>query len=192
MSLRLNGATSGYTEIDAPATAGNNTLTLPATGAGTLIATSDTGTVSTAMLADSSVSNAKLESGAITADKLSGSGTVGVGVGYVRNGAAALSGSDSYGHFTFEAANGTRMLVQWGLNPTTSTSAITTANFHTSFKSGCTPEVVCIVSGIVFGAFVRVAMLAAITTTNFQYQVRDQTTGAQANGIRWIAIGEAP
>lgn len=37
MSLRLNGATSGYTEIDAPATAGNNTLTLPAAGTGTLV-----------------------------------------------------------------------------------------------------------------------------------------------------------
>ena len=29
MALRLNGATSGYVEIDAPATAGSNTLTLP-------------------------------------------------------------------------------------------------------------------------------------------------------------------
>ena len=29
MSLRLNGSTSGYVEIDAPATAGSNTLTLP-------------------------------------------------------------------------------------------------------------------------------------------------------------------
>ena len=29
MALRLNGSTSGYTEIDAPAVAGNNTLTLP-------------------------------------------------------------------------------------------------------------------------------------------------------------------
>ena len=29
MPLRLNGATSGYTEIDAPAVAGNNTLLLP-------------------------------------------------------------------------------------------------------------------------------------------------------------------
>lgn len=34
MALRLNGATSGYTEINAPATAGNNTLVLP-TGNGT-------------------------------------------------------------------------------------------------------------------------------------------------------------
>lgn len=30
MSVRLNGSTSGYTELDAPAVAGNNTLTMPA------------------------------------------------------------------------------------------------------------------------------------------------------------------
>lgn len=29
MTIRLNGSTSGYTEIDAPASAGNNTLVLP-------------------------------------------------------------------------------------------------------------------------------------------------------------------
>jgi hypothetical protein len=29
LTLRLNGSTSGYTEIDAPALAGNNTLVLP-------------------------------------------------------------------------------------------------------------------------------------------------------------------
>jgi hypothetical protein len=33
MTIRLNGSTSGYTEIDAPAVAGSNTITLP-TGAG--------------------------------------------------------------------------------------------------------------------------------------------------------------
>ena len=38
MTLRLNGATSGYTEIDAPAVAGNNTLTLPSTAGGSLVA----------------------------------------------------------------------------------------------------------------------------------------------------------
>ena len=30
MSVRLNGSTSGYTELDAPAVAGNNTIKLPA------------------------------------------------------------------------------------------------------------------------------------------------------------------
>ena len=29
MTLRLNGSSSGFTEIDAPAAAGSNTLTLP-------------------------------------------------------------------------------------------------------------------------------------------------------------------
>ena len=33
MTLRFNGSTSGYTELDAPAVAGSNTITLP-TGAG--------------------------------------------------------------------------------------------------------------------------------------------------------------
>lgn len=30
MTLRLNGSTSGYTEIDAPAIAGSNSIVLPA------------------------------------------------------------------------------------------------------------------------------------------------------------------
>jgi len=48
MTLRLNGATSGYTEIDAPAVAGNNTITLP-TGNGTagqVLQTNGSGTLS--------------------------------------------------------------------------------------------------------------------------------------------------
>ena len=32
MTIRLNGSTSGYTEIDAPAVAGNNTIVLPSAG----------------------------------------------------------------------------------------------------------------------------------------------------------------
>lgn len=48
MTLRLNGSTSGYTEIDAPAVAGNNTLLLP-TGNGTAdqaLVTNGSGTLS--------------------------------------------------------------------------------------------------------------------------------------------------
>jgi hypothetical protein len=48
MSLRLNGSTSGYTEIDAPAVAGSNTLVLP-TGNGTadqVISTNGSGALS--------------------------------------------------------------------------------------------------------------------------------------------------
>jgi len=48
MTLRLNGSTSGYTEIDAPAVAGSNTLVLP-TGNGTAnqaLVTDGSGTLS--------------------------------------------------------------------------------------------------------------------------------------------------
>lgn len=48
MSLRLNGSTSGYTEIDAPAVAGSNTLVLP-TGngsAGNILGTDGSGNLS--------------------------------------------------------------------------------------------------------------------------------------------------
>jgi hypothetical protein len=48
MTLRLNGSTSGYTEIDAPAVAGSNTLVLP-TGNGTadqVLATNGSGAMS--------------------------------------------------------------------------------------------------------------------------------------------------
>jgi hypothetical protein len=48
MSLRLNGSTSGYSEIDAPAIAGNNTLVLP-TGNGSAdqaLVTNGSGTLS--------------------------------------------------------------------------------------------------------------------------------------------------
>ena len=43
MTLRLNGSTSGYTEIDSPAVGANNLLTLPSTPNGTLTATDSSG-----------------------------------------------------------------------------------------------------------------------------------------------------
>jgi hypothetical protein len=48
MTLRLNGATSGYTEIDAPAAAGSNTLILPTSNgsANQALVTDGSGTLS--------------------------------------------------------------------------------------------------------------------------------------------------
>jgi len=43
MTIRLNGSTSGFTEIDAPAVAANNTLTLPTTTSGSLVALDSSG-----------------------------------------------------------------------------------------------------------------------------------------------------
>jgi len=44
MPLRLNGSTSGYSQIDAPAVAGDQTFTLPGTG-GTIVTTAGTQTL---------------------------------------------------------------------------------------------------------------------------------------------------
>ena len=44
MSLRLNGSTSGYSELEAPAIAGDQTFTLPGTG-GTLVTTASAGKI---------------------------------------------------------------------------------------------------------------------------------------------------
>ncbi len=48
MTLKLNGSSSGYTAIDAPATAGSNTLTLPTTNgsAGQVLTTDGNGNLS--------------------------------------------------------------------------------------------------------------------------------------------------
>ena len=49
MTLRLNGSTSGYTEIDAPAVAGNNTIQLPSSNPtvnGSLVACNTSGAMS--------------------------------------------------------------------------------------------------------------------------------------------------
>jgi len=45
MSLKLNGATSGYVEIDAPAVAGSTSITLPATSGGEFVVTDSSGNV---------------------------------------------------------------------------------------------------------------------------------------------------
>ena len=52
MALRLNGSTSGYVELDAPAVAGTTALTLPATA----------GTVATQAYADTAVANRTFDS----------------------------------------------------------------------------------------------------------------------------------
>jgi hypothetical protein len=57
MSIRLNGSTSGYTEIDAPAVAGSNTLVLP-TGngsSGQFLQTNGSGALSWATVTSSKI-----------------------------------------------------------------------------------------------------------------------------------------
>ncbi len=66
MTIRLNGSTSGYTEIDAPASAGNNTLVLPSGNgsANQLLKNSGTaGTLAFASAAEDSSGNFAFNSG---------------------------------------------------------------------------------------------------------------------------------
>ena len=68
MTLRLNGSTSGYVEIDAPATAGSNTLVLP-TGNGSngqYLQTNGSGALSWATLPAAGLQRTVLSSTSIT------------------------------------------------------------------------------------------------------------------------------
>ncbi len=75
MTLRLNGSTSGYTEIDAPAVAGSNTLVLPGGNglANQRLVTNGSGTLSWA-------SDAMLSLGTVSAPSLFFSGDTSTGM----------------------------------------------------------------------------------------------------------------
>ena len=77
MTLRLNGSTSGYVEIDAPATAGSNTLTLPNGNgsSGQYLQTNGSGGLSWQTVTDT---NTQLTAG--TAATLSSSGAIYTGL----------------------------------------------------------------------------------------------------------------
>ena len=81
MTLRLNGSTSGYTEIDAPAVAGSNTLVLP-TGAGSAYQFLKNGSTAGSLGWSSLVedSSGRLLVGTSTARSLSGYGSAGLQV----------------------------------------------------------------------------------------------------------------
>jgi hypothetical protein len=65
-SIILSGSSSGNITVQAPATAGTNTITFPAS-TGNVVTTGDTGTVTNAMLAGS-IANSKLTNSSITID----------------------------------------------------------------------------------------------------------------------------
>lgn len=68
-SIKLKGDTSGEITLTTPSTLSNGTLNIPDT-TGNIITSGDTGSISTAMLADDSVTNAKIGSGAVGATEL--------------------------------------------------------------------------------------------------------------------------
>jgi hypothetical protein len=80
-SVSFPGSTSGTTQLQSNATAGSGTLTLP-TATGTLIGTGDTGTVTSAMIADGAIANTDISpTAAIAVSKLAASTISGVTLG---------------------------------------------------------------------------------------------------------------
>ena len=107
MTLRLNGSTSGYTEIDAPAVAGSNTLVLP-TGNGTngqYLQTNGSGALSWATVTDTNtqgytwLSVASASGSSVTITGISTSATD------ILIGVNGVSG-DSHAHLKARVGNG--------------------------------------------------------------------------------------
>ena len=145
----------------------------------------------TAVVADGEITTNKLASSldlggktvtlpnnSITANKLSTSSTAGTGVGFVREVAAD--------YIVFQSASGAKVAQCWGTASATSGTVLTTVAFPVTFSAG--PSVTATVSGISFGSS-RIVSFGAVSTSGFNYQVRDDANNAQTNPVVWIAIG---
>jgi hypothetical protein len=139
MTLRLNGSTSGYTEIDAPAVAGSNTLVLP-TGngsSGQFLQTNGSGTLSFASAVVNGSSSA-IVSGTAQAST-SGTAIDFTGIpSWAKRVTVMFAGVSTNGSSAFQVQLGT-------------SSGIETTGYNA-------------VAGVVTGAYVGAAGAAAATT----------------------------
>jgi hypothetical protein len=99
--VRLTGSTSGYTEIQASAVAGDNTLSLPTTTNGTLVATDNSGRLLVGT--DTSVSDSLLQIQG-TAGDTTAQGAVSLRRGYTP--ISDLGANSTIGKIDFEVSNG--------------------------------------------------------------------------------------
>jgi len=154
---------------------------LTSTATPTATATLTDGEVAAAKLASSLDLTGKtvtLPNNSITANKLSTSSTAGTGVGFIREVAAD--------YIVFQSASGSRVAQCWGTASATLSTGLTTVGFPVTFSSG--PSVTATVSGILFGSS-RLVSFGAVSTSGFNYQVRDDANNAQTNPVVWMAIG---
>ena len=79
MPLKLNGSTSGYVIVDAPAVAGTNTLTLPA------VTDTVTTNAATQTLSNKTLSSPTITGTATSTGDISTTGTVVMGSSFLRN-----------------------------------------------------------------------------------------------------------
>jgi hypothetical protein len=133
--------------------------------------------INASRLAANAVEAAKILNGAVTVAKLS-TGAVGTGVGFIRQVTSSYA--------TMQGPDGTKTAYAWGTSGASSTSAYSNITFPVTFSAA--PAVTATVNDVAFGTS-RYVSTGAVSTTGFQYQVRNQNNNAQNDTIQWIAIG---
>lgn len=144
MPIKLNGSTSGYTQVNAPAVAGSNTLTLPTSGgtanqlmqtdgAGNLTFATVTGTTGVVITASSGTVNVALPTPGTVQNYLVSDGT---------NWTSAAFGASNFGTSGYQKLpNG--FILQWGSAGTTSSAGVSASpTFPIAFPTACQSIVV--------------------------------------------------
>lgn len=186
MPIKLNGSTSGYTQLSAPAVAGSNTLTLPTTGgtanqlmqtdgAGNMTFASVTGTTGVVITASSGTVNVALPTPGTALNYLVSDGT---------NWTSASFGASSFGTSGYQKLpNG--FILQWGTSAVAATAGSSaTTTFPIAFPTACqsvilTPTQASLVTQYSPGITVK-------STTNFTY---GSAGSGFASGCFYVAIG---
>jgi len=142
MSLRLNGSTSGYTELDAGAVAGNNTIKMPTANGSAYQVLRNGATAGTTEFADNIVSGTAVASTSGTSIDFTGIPS------WVKRVTVMFSGVSTSGTSNYQ--------VQIGAGSVTTTGYVGGVS-----QAGATPSQVTLTSGL----GVSVSMTAASTTS---------------------------
>ena len=163
MGLRLNGSTSGYTEVNAPAVAGSNTLVLP-TGNGSANQLLKNGSTAGSLAWSNATENS--------------SGDFAFNSGY--GSAATAYGCRAWVNFNGTTASPSTIRASGNVSSVTKngtgdytvnfTTALADANYSVSGSGGVTSESVPL-SGISFG-------INSLAAGSFRFQTRRATTNA--------------
>jgi len=198
MSLRLSGATSGYTEIEAPAVAGSNTLTLPNSNGsnGQVLITNGSGTLSFATAATGDVTltgtqtltNKTLTAPTIASANLTTALTLAGAAG--TNGQVLTSAGSGLPSWTTVSAGALTLL------STVTASNSATVDIETTFSSTYDRYIIeaidirSVDSGVIIGARYKLSG-AYVTTTTYAFHRMQPDDGSAAYSGSALAAGAA-
>lgn len=178
MSVRLNGSTSGYTELDAPAVAGNNVLRLPANNGtnGYPIVTNGSGGLSFSQLTSDGLAN-----GAVTAAKLSAGMVIKsqtyYDVGSSTSSTSLVNANTAYFNYTPISSNSKLLFIASFQAQITYLANTTTYGYYSLGESGTAFS-----ANYVSGAN-SVAGIGAYTMGCIQSELNNTSTVSRAFGI---------